>query len=289
MKLVQNIFLPYAAMIAAEATGGFAANGVEVETTFTRSSLDQRAALLAGHADIAVTALDNLFAWNQPGDADFRAVAQIERATSLPVYLAAGLSSLAELAALERPRLVVDSPASGFGIALVAIVESLGVAPERMEIIAAGGVNERLAALAAGEGDVALLAPFVARAAAEVGLCRATAVEDVYPTYPGLVVVALERRDAEIGEALGAYLTALAAGRKWLADHPEEGVEALMATGVPEAAARAQLEMCGSGPLTVSRGGFEVLRELRSAQGLLPGIPCNFDDFVSTTHHLKED
>ncbi len=62
MKLVQNIFLPNAAMIAAEAIGAFAANGVDVETTFTRSSLDQRAALLAGHADIAVTALDNLFA-----------------------------------------------------------------------------------------------------------------------------------------------------------------------------------------------------------------------------------
>ena len=131
-----------------------------------------------------MTALDNLFAWNQPGDSDFRAVAQIERTTSLPVYLAAGLGSLAELAALERPRLVVDSPASGFGIALVAIVESLGVARDRMEIVGTGGVNERLAALAAGEGDVALLAPFVAGAAAEVGLCRATAVEDLYPSYP---------------------------------------------------------------------------------------------------------
>ena len=87
MRLVQNIFLPNAAMIAAEAIGAFGANGVAVDTTFTRSSLDQRAALLAGEADVAVTALDNLFAWNQPGDPDFRAVAQIERATSLPVYL----------------------------------------------------------------------------------------------------------------------------------------------------------------------------------------------------------
>jgi ABC-type nitrate/sulfonate/bicarbonate transport system substrate-binding protein len=120
-------------------------------------------------------------------------------------------------------------------------------------------------------------------------LCRATAVEDLYPTYPGLVVVALGRRDGEIGDALGTYLTALAAGRNWLADHPEEGVEALMATGLPEAAARAQLDLCGSGPLTVSRDGFEVLRELRSAQGLLPDIPCNFDDFVSTTHLRKEN
>ena len=126
MRLVQNIFLPYTAMIAAEAIGVFASHGVELETTFTRSSLDQRAALLDGSADVAVTALDNLFAWNVPGNSDFRAVAQIERATSLPVYLAAGLGSLAELAELERPRLVVDSPASGFGIALVAIVESHG-------------------------------------------------------------------------------------------------------------------------------------------------------------------
>ncbi|HEY4607759.1 MAG TPA: ABC transporter substrate-binding protein [Ilumatobacteraceae bacterium] len=289
MKLVQNIFLPNAAMIAAEAIGAFAANGLEVETTFTRSSLDQRAALLAGDADVAVTALDNLFAWNQPGESDFTAVGQIERMTSLPVYLAAPLESFAQVATLEHPRLVVDSPASGFGIALVAIVESLGVARDRMEIVSAGGVNERLLALAAGEGDVALLAPFVARAAEDAGLCRATAVEDLYPSYPGLVVVTMQRRADEIGDAVAAYLNALAAGRNWLADHPEEGVEALMATGLPEVAARAQLSLCGSGPLTVSRRGFEVLRELRSAQGLLPDIPCSFDDFVSRPQHNEED
>ena len=105
MHLVQNIFLPYAAMIAAEAIGAFGDHGVEVDTTFTRSSLDQRSALLAGEADVAVTALDNLFAWNQClRTSDFKAIAQIERATSLPVYLAAGLGSMAELAALERPR-----------------------------------------------------------------------------------------------------------------------------------------------------------------------------------------
>ena len=99
----------------------------------------------------------------------------------------------------------------------------------------------------------------------------------------------LERRAGEIGEALEAYLAALAAGRDWLADHPDTGVEALMATGLAEAAARAQLALCGSGPLTVSRGGFEVVRELRAAQGLLPDVPCSFDDLVSTAHQRKED
>ena len=184
---------------------------------------------------------------------------------------------------------MVDSPASGFGIALVAIVESLGVARDRMEIIGTGGVNERLAALAAGEGDVALLAPFVAAAAAEVGLLRVTAVEDLYPSYPGLVVVILERRAGVIGHTLGAYLAALAAGRNWLADHSDTGVEALMATGLAEAAARAQLALCGSGPLTVSQAGFEVLHELHAGQGLLPEISCAYDDFVSTTQQCKED
>jgi ABC-type nitrate/sulfonate/bicarbonate transport system substrate-binding protein len=289
MRLVQNVFLPYAAMIAAEAVGAFASYHVEVHTTFTRSSLDQRAALLAADADVAITALDNLFAWNVPGDSEFKAVAQIERATSLPVYLAGGLTSMAELTALERPRLVVDSPASGFGIALVAIVASLGIARDRMDIVAAGGVNERLAALAAGDGDIALLAPFVARAAADAGLCQATAVEDLYPSYPGLVVVMLQRRSDQIDDAVGAYLDALAAGRSWLADHPDTGVEALMATGLTPAAAQAQLTQCGSGALTVSRDGFEVLRELRSAQGLLPDMACSFEDFVSTTYQPKED
>ncbi len=133
MRLVQNIFLPNAAMIAAEATVAFSARRVDIQTTFTRSSLDQRAALLDGSADVAVTALDNLFDWNRSDDARFRAVAQIERTTSLPLYLAASLGSLTDLALLERPRLVVDSPSSGFGIALVAAVEGLGISRERLE------------------------------------------------------------------------------------------------------------------------------------------------------------
>ena len=62
-----------------------------------------------------------------------------------------------------------------------------------------------------------------------------------------------------------------------------------MATGLAESAARAQLALCGSGPLTVSRSGFEVVRGLRAGQGLLPDIPCTYDDFVSTTQQRKED
>ena len=287
MRLVQNIFLPNAAMIAAEAVGAFAARDVELVTTFTRSSLDQRAALLAGEADVAVTALDNLFAWNQPGDSDFRAVAQIERTTSLPTYLAAGLGSIGDLAALDRPRLVVDSPVSGFGIALVAFVQGLGVDRQQMSIIAAGGVNERLAVLAAGDGDVALLAPFVAVAATHAGLQQVAALEDLYPAYPGLVVVMIERRGAEIGAAVRAYLAALSAGRDWLAREPESGLGALIASGLSEPAARAQLALCGAGPLIVSREGIEVLRDLRAGQGLLPNHPCGYDDLV-TDRFIKE-
>jgi ABC-type nitrate/sulfonate/bicarbonate transport system substrate-binding protein len=288
LRLVQNIFLPNAAMIAAEALGAFAACGVEIETTFTRSSLDQRAALVDGSADVAVTALDNLFDWNRSDDARFRAVAQIERTTSLPLYLAASIGSLADLAQLQRPRLVVDSPSSGFGIALVAAVEGLGISRERIEIIAAGGVNERLTALAVGDGDVALLAPFVAAAATEAGLRRAGALEDLYPAYPGLVVVMLEDRGPNVARAVRAYLAALTDGRDWLNRDPQAGVAALMATGLPEPAARAQLALCGCGPLTVSRDGFALLREIRHGQGLLPALNSDYDDFV-TDQFLKED
>jgi ABC-type nitrate/sulfonate/bicarbonate transport system substrate-binding protein len=289
MRLVQNVFLPNAPTVAAEAIGAFAARDLQLTTTFTRSSLDQCAALAAGEADVAVTALDNLFAWNeQGGDAHFQAVAQIERTTSLPVHVVAGLESLADLAALPRPRVVVDSPASGFGIALVAIVESLGVSRDRIDLIAAGGVNERLAALASAEGDVALLAPFVASAAADAGLRRVTSVETVYPSYPGLVVAMLVERAGEIGAAVTAYLAALAAGRAVLADQPEAAVQALTATGLDESAARAQLALCGTGSMAVSRDGFAILRQLRAGQGLLPDMPCEYDDLV-TDRFLKED
>ena len=279
MRIVQNIFLPNAAMIAADAIDAFAAEGVEVATVFTRSSLDQRASLLAGESDVAVTALDNLFAWNRSDDDAFRAVAQIERTTSLPIYLA-GVMSLDELASLPKPRLVVDSPASGFGIALVALVEGLGMERDCFEVIGVGGVNERLAALATGTGDVALLASFVEAAAVDAGLVRAGALEDVYPTYPGLVVATRHSRLVEAEEPMRAYLRALAAGRDWLASNPAAGVGALVASGLPEPAARRQLALCGDGPLTVSAVGFALLHRLRAEQGLLPPIACDYEDFV---------
>jgi ABC-type nitrate/sulfonate/bicarbonate transport system substrate-binding protein len=229
-----------------------------------------------------VTALDNLFAWNQlVGDRQFRAIAQIEQTTSLPIYLAAGLTSLDELAASEHPRVVVDSPASGFGIALVAILESIGISPDRIEIVGAGGVNERLTALVTGEGDIALLAPFVAGAAEDAGLRRVNAVEEAYPSYPGLVIAALEVRADDIHPELTAYLAALAAGRAWLADQPDAAMQALVAMGLDEPAARTQLALCGAGPMTVSRDGFALLRALRASRGLLPEIACEYDDLVT--------
>lgn len=276
MRVVQNIFLPNAPLIAARAIGAFAAEGLDVEDLFTRSSLDQRDALRAGACDVAVTALDNLFAWNETDADRFRALAQIERTTSLPVYLA-GASSLVELAARPSVRVVVDSPVSGFGIVLLAIVERAGVPRARCEIVSAGGVNERLAAMIAAEGDVALLAPFVAAAAHEAGLVPAGSVEEAFPAYPGLVVAADTGR---IGEAVHAYLRGLDAGRHWLGAHPDDALRALMDSGLPEIAARQQLALCGRGGMRVSRPGFTLLRRLRAAQGALPAIACDYDDFV---------
>ena len=103
----------------------------------------------------------------------------------------------------------------------------------------------------------------------------------MYRRYPGLVVAAFEERADDIGATLTAYLAALEAGRTWLADQPDAAMRALVATGLDEPAARAQLALCGAGPMTVSRDGFAVLRMLRSSRGLLPDIPCDYDDLVT--------
>ena len=187
--------------------GAFDAHGVEVDTTFTRSSLDQRSALLAGDADVAVTALDNLFAWNQPADSDFKAVAQIERATSLPVYLAAGLGSMAELAALERPRLVVDSPSSGFGIALVAIVESLGSHATGWRSLPPAVSTSALRR----SPPVMVTSHCSPRSSPGQPPRPACVGRPPWRTctraIPGLVVVMLQRRAGEIGDAVGARIS----------------------------------------------------------------------------------
>src|SRR3954447_14067199 len=80
--LVEAVFVAPAASVIAERREFFSAHGVSVSRTFVPSSNVQLDDLLEGRADVAITATDNLFVWNQSG-ADLALIGQVESTTDL--------------------------------------------------------------------------------------------------------------------------------------------------------------------------------------------------------------
>src|SRR3954447_13459289 len=97
MKTVrQAVFVLPAIAAVADQRGFFAGHDIDVQTTSVPSSHAQLADLLEDRADVAITAIDNLFAWNSTG-ADLVVIAQIESVTPLALLLRPGLDSINDL------------------------------------------------------------------------------------------------------------------------------------------------------------------------------------------------
>lgn len=235
-----------------------------------RSSDEQRDRLLAGEADVAVTAVDNLFVWNAAGG-DFRVVAQVERTTVLDLIAQPRFDSVEDL---RGERLAVDAIDNGFAIVLRKILAGHGLGPDDYELVAVGGVGERCTALMAGEPAAGLLGPPWSQQALAAGLSRVATVAEEMPTFPGMGVVVRAGRLEELEEPLSAYREALDRAARWAAStNQEEAKRMLVARGIDAAVAGLMLEVCPE-DLEPSRAGIELLSSMRRELGLLPeGAP----------------
>lgn len=255
-------FVEPALSVLAQSFGGGA-----VEGTRTRSSDQQYDALLSGAADVAITAMDNVFAWNRRGDADdFRIVAQVEETTPLTLMCAPGFDGSGDL---RGARILVDAPANGFVVALRAFLADRGTPIEADALMPAGGVTERCEALLGGGGDVTLLGPPLDGVAAAAGASVLGRLQDRYPNFPGQgLVVRLSSLD-RIGSALSAWLADLDEARHRYAADPSRAADILIAAGVPVRAA-AGFAATLPASLTPNPSGISLLIAHRHRLGL-PG------------------
>jgi ABC-type nitrate/sulfonate/bicarbonate transport system substrate-binding protein len=276
LSVRQSVFVVPAVVEVARRRGLFDAVGLDVSTAIVPSSTAQRLDLDAGVADLAITATDNLLAWNADGS-DITVVAQIETTTDLALMLRPGLESI------ETPdvvRLAVDAPTNGFAIVAYAMMAALGRTPAQYDVVEVGGVRERFDALAGGSADASLLAPPLDELGRERGMTAAMRVGQLAPAYPGLGVVA--RRswlEAHLDEA-AAYLRALDGANRWLRDAPRDDVERELLTAGFGAAALASALATVPATLEPSPEGLRVLGGLREQLGMaVPGAP-NAADLV---------
>ena len=180
---------------AAERQGFFEANGVRVVLTPTPSSTFQMQGLAAGRFDIAMTAFDNVVAY-QEGQGE----AEIAPDPDLFAFMGSddgflsvmGGRDVQRFSDLKGKKLSVDALTTGFAFVLRALLEKNGVAESEVTFERVGGLMERFPRLLDGtHAATVVLTPFdlIAQAKGHVRLARAA-------------------------EQLGAYLGVVGAARR---------------------------------------------------------------------------
>lgn len=273
-------FMPPPIAIVAAADGRYSEQAISIDAVRTRSSDEQFATLVTGERDAAVTAMDNVLAWNlRDGPQDFAIIGQVETTTLLPVIARAEILSLTGLAGRN---ILVDAPANGFVVALRAMLADAGIGEDGYTLIEVGGVKERLDVLVAGQGDATLLGPPFDAMALAAGFVSLGRINDSYPAFPGQGIVVRKETLQRQRAALSAWLSALEAGRQSIVDKPDAARAALAAEGFAGAAVDTMIAACPPFSLAPDPKGVDLLLAQRRQVGL-PGGDVSYDALVDLT------
>lgn len=219
---------------AAERQGFFESNGVRVALTLTPSSTFQMQGLAEGRFDIAMTAFDNVVAYQAgqgeaaiPADPDMFAFMGSDNGF-LSVL---GGKGIARFSDLKGKKLSVDALTTGFAFVLRELLAKHGVEESEVTFERVGGLLERFAPLMAGtHAATVVLTPFdligeskghrvLARANAELG------------AYLGVVGAARRSWARQNKQALAGFIRAFRQGVHFLYEN-REIAEALLVAHV---------------------------------------------------------
>ena len=215
---------------AAERQGFFAANGVRVILTPTPSSTFQMQGLAEGRFDIAMTAFDNVVAY-QEGQGE----AEIPPNPDLFAFLGSddgflsvmGGKGVQRFSDLKGRKLSVDALTTGFAFVLRALLEKNGVAESEVTFERAGGLVERFPKLLDGtHAATVVLTPFdlIAQAKGHVQLARAA---EHLGAYQGVVGAARRSWARDNRAALDGFVRAFRDGVSFLYEN-RDVAEALL-------------------------------------------------------------
>lgn len=208
-------------LFVAQDTGLFAAHGLSVTVTPTPNSIFQLTGLIRGDFDIAMTAIDNVIAY-QAG----QGAAPLDRMPDAFAFMGAdtGFLSLivqrdvAGFGDLRGKTLSVDAMTTGYAFVLYEMLRLNGLGPDDYARDPAGGMIQRYTALTAGRHAGTLVStPYDVLAEAAGLRCLASA-RAVLPPYQGNVGAACRSWAAANGATLVAYIKAYVAALDWLFD-----------------------------------------------------------------------
>lgn len=210
---------------AAEHRGYFKRRGLDVETTFTKSSEEQRNAIATGTCDIAHSAVDNALALND-ADIDTAIVVGLDHGFN-KLVVRPGIKTFDDL---RGKTFGVDAIDTAFALLTYEVLRRKGLARDKdYKVKAIGATRFRLEALEHGEIDFAVLNLPFNLLAQEAGLEIMGDPIDVIGPYQS--TAGFVRRDwaAAHRDVLARYLAAYIEGLRWATDpaHRSEAIALL--------------------------------------------------------------
>ena len=204
----------------AQKNGYFAAAGLEVNLTPTPSSEFQLTNTYAGKFHIAMTAIDNVIAYQEgqgPVKIENPDMVAVMGADNGFLHLVA-VPEIKDFASLKGKQLSVDALSTGYAFVLRELLAKNGIKESDVTFVRAGGVRERWAALEKKEhAGTMLITPFDIVAKAKGYNVLASASSGL-GAYQGLIAAVTKRwakdNEATIVGYIRGYLQAMA----WLYD-----------------------------------------------------------------------
>ena len=205
----------------AQENGYFERNGITVNLTPTPHSAFQLTNLIDGKFDIAMTAIDNVVAYDEKqGEAPTMANPDL-------IAFMGGDNGFLRLvtvpevktyADLKGQQLSVDALTTGYAFVLRKLLEENGLTSAEYELVKAGGVVERFEALCRKQhSGTLLISPFEVLAEAQ-GFNRLANAVDQLGYYQGLIGATRRGWAVQHERELVAYIRGYLSGLDWLFD-----------------------------------------------------------------------
>jgi len=219
---------------AAERQGLFEANGVRVVLTPTPSSTFQMQGLAEGRFDIAMTAFDNVVAYQEgqgevpiPPDPDLFAFMGSDNGF-LSVIAAKEVGSFKDL---KGRKLSVDALTTGYAFVLRELLARNGIAESEVTFEKAGGGLQRFQALLRGEHAATVTVTPFDLLATNQGHPQLARAIDALGAYQGVVAATRRSWAKENGKAMEGFVRAYRDGVAFLYEN-REIAEALLVANV---------------------------------------------------------
>lgn len=214
--------------------GFFKAQGIDPVLEITPNSVEMAKNLHAGKYDLALTAVDNIIAYDEgqgeakdmPADAGFIALFGVDNGM-LSVMAKPGIASIADL---KGKTFSVDAMTTGFAFTQREILKRNGMSDADVVWTKVGGGAQRLEALVKGEQDATLLNAPLDLAAESKGFKRLVRITDELGAYQGIVGAAKREHAEKNRKSMVGFIKGFKASVDWLVDpaHKEEALAIFM-------------------------------------------------------------